>query len=938
MTHILTDPLHLIAYATDASAYREMPAGVAYPRNANDIAELIDYARQHHTHLIPRAGGTSIAGQVVGDGIVVDVSRYMNKILKINSKERYAWVEPGVVRDELNMMLRPYKLFFSPETSTSNRCCIGGMVGNNSCGTHSLVYGSTRHHVLELKGLLADGTPFSTASHEGSPLYQKIWQQLEEWQKDKDIQELLTQNFPDKSLQRRSCGYAIDEAIATPLIDLCKLLTGSEGTLAFITAIKISLYPLPHPNRILLCAHCNSLQQSYLANITALRHSPVAVELMDGKILELSKSNHSLNDKRFFIQGDPAALIIAELTGDDADQRADTLEQELLQSKLAYHCSRVYGNDIDKVWALRKAGLGVLTGIRGSSKPVGVVEDTAVAPQRLPEYLADFDKMLQSLSLSCVYYGHIGTGELHLRPILDMKKESDRILFRQVAQATALLVKKHHGSLSGEHGDGRLRGEFIPIVYGYECYQLMRRLKQCWDPYGVFNRGKIVDTPPMDSQLRYDANQRYTCTNSNLMDAIEQCNGAADCRKSSRIGGTMCPTYKATHDELLSTRARTNILRELLTRGDNSPTTQQMLKTMLDSCLACKGCKSECPSNVDMAAIRSQVLQQIYSHDGTPLRSAMVARMAMIEKLGHIVWPVYNFFATNRHTSSIIKHIVGFAPERSIPTLSHKTTRQQIKRLHIAIPAKTIKQIYLFTDEFTNYQEASLGVMFYKLLTLIGYRVTLPKHAESGRAAMSKGCIEIAARHATRNVKLLSGIVTADKPLIGIEPSCILSFRDEYPTLVSSMLHDTAVTLGSHSMLYDEFLIEELRLGNISSAMFTPCSKTIYLHGHCHQKAIVGTAKTATLLATLLNAHVETLPTGCCGMAGSYGYEKEHYTSSIEIANTTLVPSLHKIAGKHPDGDYIVAAPGTSCRTQIHDTTGIQSLHPIEILYNHLKK
>ena len=665
---ILTDTLHRIAYATDASIYRELPMGVAYPENDGDIVELIAEARRRHTHLIPRAGGTSIAGQVVGDGIVVDISRHFNRILEVNPTERWVWVEPGVVRDELNKMLEPYGLFFSPETSTSNRCCIGGMVGNNSCGTHSLVYGSTRHHVLALKGILSDGTRFDTTSPDkDNVLLSKIYAQLRTWADDSRVRQQIADNFPDPSLRRRSCGYAIDEAIGGEM-DLCKLLCGSEGTLAFITAIQLSLDPIPPQNNMVLCVHCNSLQDSYRANLVALAHRPVAVELMDGKLITLCRGNHSQQQNLFFVQGEPQALLIVEFNGDGMEAQADALEKELLDSGLAYFCSRVYGSDINRVWAVRKAGLGVLTSGKRDDKPIGVIEDTAVAPERLPDYLDEFERMMQRLGLSCVYYGHISTGELHLRPILNVKQASDRRLFRQVAEETARLVRKYRGSLSGEHGDGRLRGEFIPLVYGQEVYELMRQVKQCWDPDGVFNMHKIVDTPPMDQYLRYDVEQPYLCPDKDLMCTIEQCNGAGDCRKSNVIGGTMCPTFKLSHDELLSTRARANVLREILTRGlpkDADTTESKAIKEMLYSCLACKGCRGECPSNVDMTNIRARVLQMLYDRHGTPFRSWMVARMAGIERLGHIVCPLYNLFARMPWSAAIIKKIVSFAPGRS---------------------------------------------------------------------------------------------------------------------------------------------------------------------------------------------------------------------------------------------------------------------------------
>ena len=947
---ILTDSLHRIAYATDASIYREMPLGVAYPKSEDDIIELISEARRRGTHLIPRAGGTSIAGQVVGNGIVVDISRHLNNILEFNQEERWVWVEPGVVRDELNKFLEPHGLFFSPETSTSNRCCIGGMVGNNSCGTHSLVYGSTRHHVIALKGILSDGSHFDTTSHDnGNTLLNKILAQLHGWANNPHIGQIIADNFPDISLRRRSCGYAIDEAIQTIEQSsnqaICNLLCGSEGTLAFITAIKLSLDPLPPKEKMVLCAHCHSLPDSYRANLIALKHNPVAIELMDGKILELCRNNHSQQSNQFFIKGEPEALLIAEFNGANIDQQADALEHDLLESGLSYHCSRVYNDDISRVWALRKAGLGVLTSVKGDRKPIGVIEDTAVAPERLPEYLEEFEQMMQRHGLSCVYYGHISTGELHLRPILDVKQPKDRHLFRQVAEETAMLVRKYRGSLSGEHGDGRLRGEFIPLVYGQEVYNLMREVKQCWDPDGVFNMHKIVDTPPMDESLRYDVNQQYDCPDRDLMCSIEQCNGAGDCRKSNVIGGTMCPTFKLTHDELLSTRARANVLREILTHGlpNNADTTEaKALEEMLYSCLACKGCHGECPSNVDMTAIRARVLQMLYHKHGTPFRSWMVAHMADVERLGHIVWPIYNILASWKFSSAIIKHIVSFTPQRSIPTLSPRTMRQLIKATKQRDNETTRLskgKVYLFADEFTNFQEAQLGLTFAQLLTQLGYRVEIPRHVESGRAAISKGCLDTAARFAKRNVSMLKDKITEETPLVGIEPSCILSFRDEYPDLVPADMRADAERLGRNCLLYDEFIMREVAKGNITPDQFNNSTLEVWLHGHCHQKSLVGIDKTAAMLRLLPGCNLHVIPSSCCGMAGSFGYEKEHYQTSLAIGEMLLFPTIRKALTSVPhDIPAYIAAPGTSCRQQIYDGTGHHALHPIEIMYQYLKQ
>ena len=970
---LFTDSLHKIAYATDASVYREIPYGVAYPETIEDIQELMRMAHERKTHLIPRAGGTSIAGQVVGSGIVVDISKHWNHIKKINAEEKWAIVEPGVVRDELNIALKPYGLFFSPETSTSNRCCIGGMFGNNSCGTHSLVYGSTRHHVISCKGVLSDGSIFDTEHvDESNSLLKKVLNQLEQWAAADEICRLIEDNYPDKSLQRRSCGYAIDEAIEFVNKDkglaLCKLLAGSEGTLAFITEIKVSLDVLPPKEIMVVCGHCDTLDKSFEANLVALKHHPTAIELMDGDILELSKGNAEQQKNRFFVEGDPAALLITELRADtreELDDQAEKLEKDLQDSGLVYLNTRVYGADVQKVWALRKAGLGILGGMKGDAKPMGVIEDTAVAPKYMPAYMKEFQEMTKRLGANVVYYGHISTGELHLRPIINLKTKEGQALFRNLATETAQLVKKHRGSISGEHGDGRLRGEFIKMLYGDETYELMRQVKQCWDPEGMFNLHKIVDTLPMDSMLRFDIDQQYDIEKrlgsdktyfnwkasfdeckapgatgaksqmNALMCSIEQCNGAGDCRKSNLIGGTLCPAYKVSGDELKTTRARANVLREVLTRGGD----YQQVKEELDSCLACKGCKSECPSNVDMTRLRAEVLQHYYDEYGTPFRSFMVARMAQIEQLGAMIRPLYNFFASWSLSSTIIKNIVSFSTERQIPTLSRYSMRKLVaKEQALYRISRPKKKVYLFADEFTNLQEAELGLTFAKLLMRLGYKVEIPKHVESGRAAISKGCLRYAKKFAVKNVLLLKDKVSISHPLIGIEPSCILSFRDEYPDLVPAEIRKDALALANNCLLYDEFLMKEIAEGNISADDFEDVQMEIWLHGHCHQKALVGVDKTAKVLDTLLSgAKVNVMPSGCCGMAGSFGYEKEHYKTSIEIGEMILFPAVRKAVEEANDMPAIVAAPGTSCRQQILDGTGVKAVHPIEILYRLLK-
>jgi len=970
MIEIKTDSLHKIAYATDASVYREIPYGVAYPADEEDILSLLREARRRNTGLIARAGGTSIAGQVVGNGIIADISRHMNRILEINADQRYAWVEPGVVRDELNIACKPLHLFFSPETSTSNRCCIGGMVGNNSCGTHSLVYGSTRPHVLEADGILADGTkvhfaPYTIAEleerfgkefwsqesriksqeprgayeHSGKSqeLEQRIYAQLIRWALDEKTRTLIEDTYPDQSLTRRSCGYATDEVIADlsdtrkPLrertINLCRLIAGSEGTLAFLTRIKVSLDVLPPKEVMVICAHCVSLDAAFEANLTALQHHPTAVELMDGEILELSKGNPAV--ERFFVQGDPAALLIAELRSDtrkDLDRQAQEMEEALQATGLVSFCTRVYGDDVNKVWNLRKAGLGILNGMRGDAKPTGVIEDTAVSPTRLPAYMRDFREMLKRLGTSCVFYGHISTGELHLRPILNLKTPEGKQLFRRIAHETTLLVRKHRGTISGEHGDGRLRGEFIPLQYGEPTYELMRQVKYCWDADNIFNPHKIVDTPRMDEYLRADR----SVTGNDLLCRVEQCNGAADCRKSALIGGTMCPTFKTTQDELQTPRARANTMREFLSGG---PVDAQQLKQMLSTCLACKACKKECPSGVDITRLRAEALQAVYDKQGTPARTWMVAHNADIQQLGAWMPHIYNFFASNRFTSAILKRLMGFAPERRIP-LIHRPSAINNRPSN-----RPSRKVYLFLDEFTRYNEPRLAQLFTELLNRLGYEVIIPKHTQSGRAAVSKGCLRQAKKYAEKNIRLLKDLVSAETPLVGLEPSCILSFRDEYPDIVSEKYRPAAEQLAPNCLLFDEFMMREVKAGRVTKEQFSDMPAEIWLHGHCHQKALVGVEYTAALLRLPSHTEVHVIPSGCCGMAGSFGYEKAHYRTSIAIGEMILFPAVREaVKNETLERPVFIAAPGTSCRTQILDGTGITALHPIEILYRLLRE
>ncbi|MBC8485656.1 MAG: FAD-binding protein [Bacteroidetes bacterium] len=953
---IFTDHHTRLLYATDASAYMEMPLAVTRPKNTDDIKALVIFAKKHNTSLIPRTAGTSLAGQVVGGGIVVDVSKYMTGILKINEIEKWVRVEPGVVLDELNKILEPIGLFFSPETSTSNRCMIGGMVGNNSCGAHSLIYGSTRDHTISVKMVLSDGTETEFGPVTKEQFNKKcklkflegdIYRNIRSILSDQENLEEIRRQFPDKSIIRRNTGYAIDLLLETEpftnsgeKFNFSKIIAGSEGTLAFITEIKLSLDPLPPPVKGLVCLHCNSLEDALKGNLIVLKYSPCAVELMDDVIMEQSKSSIELSKNRFFIQGKPAAMLIAEFakeTKEEVLKVTSEMGKEMRKADYGYHFPVLFGEDIPKVWALRKGGLGLLSNIPGDAKPVPVVEDTAVRPVDLPDYIADFNKLLLKYKLSCVYYAHIDTGELHLRPVLNLKDKNDTELFYTIAYETAKLVKKYKGSLSGEHGDGRLRGEFIPLIIGEKNYDLLKQIKTAWDPENIFNPGKIVDTPKMNTSLRYKPGQLTKEIKSvfdfsadfGYLRSVEKCNGSGDCRKSEVFDGTMCPSYQATRDENNTTRARANTLREILTNStQKNPFDNKEIYEVLDQCLSCKGCKSECPSGVDMTKLKAEALQYYYDKNGIPLRTKATAYISQINRIGAILPSITNFLLTNSFTSGLIKKILGFAPQRSIPLFYKYTLRKTLSGLQTQTGLRTI---YLFIDEFTKYNDTEIGIKAVKILMKLGYRVEVPEHTISGRTFLSKGLIRKAKKIANKNVTLLKDIITDKTPLIGIEPSGILTFRDEYPDLVDKDLKEASIKLAKSALMFDEFIAQEIDKGNITKDQFTKEARKIRLHGHCHQKSIASTEPTKKMLSLPENYEVEEIKSGCCGMAGSFGYEKEHYELSMKVGELVLFPEIRKT-----DESAIIAAPGISCRQQIKDGTGRKALHPVEILYDAL--
>lgn len=948
------DKLMQTLYATDASVYRMLPLAVAYPKTNTDIKLLIAFAKKHKTTLIPRTAGTSLAGQCVGNGIVVDVSKYFTKIISVNAAKQTVTVQPGVVRDELNLFLKPYGLFFGPNTSTSNRCMIGGMVGNNSSGTTSIQYGVTRDKVIELHTILSDGSEvvFGALSNKAfqekltlNTLEGELYRCIDNELSSKKQQENIKNNFPKPEIHRRNTGYAVDELLATEVFsdsnvqfNMCKLLCGSEGTLAFTTQITLQLDTLPPPKKVMVAAHFDSIEKCLKAVEPAMQHNLFSCEMMDKTILDCTKQNKTQLKNRQFIVNDPEAILMCELnatTNEAIEEQLKKLIKTLEDSKLAYALPILKDEDINKANELRKAGLGLLGNIVGDKKAVACIEDTAVALPDLANYITAFSKLMKRYNQEAVYYAHAGAGELHLRPILDLKQQKDVELFKNITFDVAKLVKQYQGSFSGEHGDGIVRAESISFLIGEENYELLKRIKNVFDPDTIFNAGKIVDAFPMDKNLRYTPDRKepkietvldFTASLGILREA-EKCNGSGDCRKSDAFGGVMCPSYRATKNEKDTTRARANTLREFLTQSDKSNKfNHKELKQVFDLCLSCKACSSECPSSVDIAALKAEFQYQYQKANGIPLRSRLFAYNNSLNKFsGYVPW-LTNFVFKNQLTSSFLKKVCGIAPERNLPLLSHQNVSQYFTAFNKKkVDSKYIKTVYLFNDEFTNYLDSQIGKDAITLLTYLNYNVKLVKHTESGRAFISKGLLKQAKQLANKNVECFKALLTEDAPLIGIEPSAILTFRDEYLKLADDKV--AAKKVAKHTYTFEEFFDAEIALGHIKASQFTSKQKTIKYHGHCYQKALSNQLYSFNMLNLPQNYKVTIIPSGCCGMAGSFGYEKEHYKVSMQVGELTLFPAVRKA-----EKDCIIAASGTSCRHQIKDGTKKEALHPISIL------
>ncbi|MGL4629808.1 MAG: FAD-binding and (Fe-S)-binding domain-containing protein [Leadbetterella sp.] len=927
-------------YATDASAYQEMPLAVALPANTNDIQVLIRFASENGISIIPRAAGTSLAGQVVGKGLVVDISKNLNQILEVNTNEKWVKVQPGVIRNDLNAYLKPYGLMFGPETSTASRAMIGGMIGNNSSGLHSIVWGDTRQNILELEVVLSDGSIAilneKTLSQKHEGLLDEIVNNLNALLQNFENQEHIRLGFPHPNITRRNTGYALDMLLHTQ--NICQLIAGSEGTLCFILSAKLKLMDLPSPHVALVCVHCETMRESLEANLIALENGCFASELIDDVILAFKDSNPTQKLNGEWVVGSPKAILMVEFYDNDdlaLENRIQSFTEGLKAKNYGYAYPVLYGTDSHKAWELRKAALSLLSNQKGDLVPTNFIEDCAVHPQDLPDYIDEIEALLQENKLEYSISAHASAGELHVNPLMNLKSKEGQEQFRTILDKTAQIVKKYKGSLSGEHGDGRLRGEFIPFMMGEYTYELFKEVKRIFDPKTVFNKGKITDSPPMNTFLRVQETVVYPTPptvfdfseDEGILRLAEKCSGSGDCRKTHITGGTMCPSYMATRHEKDTTRARANLLRQYYSEPGTG--LQNATKEVLDLCLSCKACKSECPSGVDIGKMKAEFTQSYYEANGVPLRSKLIAHFDKLMRFSSYFPRIYNFLYSHKSIQKRLNFWVGFHPDRSIPLLEKETFQQWFSKRKISI--SSTRKVAIFVDEFSNYNDVSTAKNLVLLLEKLGYEVRLAPISVSGRTYLSKGFVKEAQKLANQNTQFLAQTPWNTLDIVGIEPSALLTFRDENIDLVKPELKDNAREIASRSYLFEEWFTKEMEAGNIKKEQFSETPKKIKLHAHCHQKALTSLIPSKKALSFPKNYTVELIPSGCCGMAGSFGYEKEHFELSQQVAELVLFPTIRSL-----EKDIIVAATGTSCRHQIKDGLQKESYHPIDILFEAL--
>jgi FAD/FMN-containing dehydrogenase/Fe-S oxidoreductase len=932
------DAFSKMLYSTDASMYQIEPIGVVIPRHADDVVAAVEAARDHGVPVLPRGGGTGLAGQTVGAALIIDMSPHMNQVLELRTEEQWAWVQPGVVQDPFNAYLRPHGFLFGPDTSTSSRATLGGMIGNNSAGSRSVLYGKTIDHVLELQVVLSDGStahlrPLDKAAWEqkcrGTSLEARLYRDIARIAHAN--RDAIQERYP--KILRRVSGYNLDEFIKDGPFNLAKMVVGSEGSLAVVTAAKVRIMPRPAATAVLVI-HFDDMIASVEATGRILEFQPSAVEMVDRQIVTAARGAKEFEGRLPFLQDDPDALVIAEFYGDTSEDVADRvakLEAGLRRDHIGYaHVPALSAAQQADVWKMRKAGLGLLMSSRDARKPLAFVEDTAVAPEKLPDFLRRFRQVIAKHETTAGYYGHASVGCLHIRPGIDLTQPAEVDKMYAMLQEISDLVIEYGGSMSGEHGDGLARSWLNEKHFGPTLYHAFQEVKHAFDPDNRMNPGKVVDGPSPKENLRVNAAYEPIEITTHLdfsrdggfTTAIDMCNGNGACRKTGE--GTMCPSYMATLDEQHSTRGRANALRAIISgRLPQEQFVSKRLYDILDLCLECKACKTECPSNVDMAKLKYEFLSHYYAAHGTPLRAKLFAHIALLNHYGQLLAPLCNWFASSPLGKWFLAK-VGIAPQRSLPPLARQTLSQWFAT-HTP-PGSPVQRgrVVLFHDTFVEYNCPEVGQAATQLLEEAGFTVELVARQCCGRPAISKGLLAQGRGYARHNIDLLAPYARQGIPIIGLEPSCILTLREDYLDLVPGA---EARVVAEQAFTLDEFLYHLHQRGELHLT-FTTAPKRLLLHGHCHQKALVGTAPTLALLRLPAHYHVEEIPSGCCGMAGSFGYEAEHYELSMRIGSQRLFPAIQAV-----DETVEIVANGISCRQQIQHATGRCPRHLVEVLW-----
>ena len=956
------DQASRLLYSTDASMYQVEPLGVVTPLDADDVRAAVAVARAQQVALLPRGGGTSLTGQTVNRALVLDFTQHMNEVLEVNAEELWARVQPGLVQDELNHHVRSRGLLFGPDTSTSNRATLGGMMGNNSGGSHSLAYGLTVDHVIEIRALLVDGTEVIFGELTAEEFEAKTRVAGLEGQVYREVA-AIRESYADEIRARyprqwrRVAGYNLNELVGIGIrphsyagggngaprkLSMARLVVGSEGTLLTILEAKVRLVKRPKATAVDVI-HYHDMQEALESSQSILETGPYAVEVTDKVILDLARNNIEQSQRMGWVQGDPAAIMLVEYTGEneaEAKAKVEALEARRARERFGYAAHAAYdAGEQRTIWNLRKAGLGLLLGMKGDKKPIAFVEDTCVQPQHLAQFVPRFKEIFAKHDTVGAYYGHCSVGCLHIRPVIDLKTPRGMEQVRAIADEITALVVEFGGTISSEHGDGRARSPFLERMYGPTLMEAFRKLKRAFDPDNRMNPGNIVDSPGILENLRYGVDYT-TWSPVTMLDfsaqggfaaSVEMCNGVGVCRK--KLEGTMCPSYMATHDEEHSTRGRANALRAVLSgRMAATEFHGKRLYEVMDLCLECKGCKAECPSNVDMAKLKYEFLHHYYKANGLPLRNRLFGHIERLNRLMSHVPTLANWMTSVPFNRWLMEKVAGIDRRRPLPALAEETftewfRKRESLRKRLVTTQALRGEVVLFHDTFVTYNTPEIGRAAVQLLEAAGFQVVLVERKCCGRPLNSKGMLTEARDNAAWNVERLHPYAARGVAIVGLEPSCLLTMRDEWVDLLRT---DEARTVAAQSALLEQFLLRERARG--LSLPWVAHGREALLHGHCHQKAMVGTGATVGVLRWA-GYKVSEVDSGCCGMAGSFGFEREHYDISVELGNRRLAPAV-----KAAPAAMEVVAPGISCRQQIQHLAGRRAKHPAEVLWEALAR